>query len=225
MRITDIPLAVLRVQYRIARTPLQIVEDRVVARLDPEAPARLIYERSIGVLDAVVGRALGDADIARKGTVVADRSATLGRAAQLDAEAEAEAKLAADEVSRARENAAATQQNAEERKERDDYDALKTAALRKKDAADAAAERAVAVKKQVDAAADRQKKSAEARKNDAEKRIDAVEESALAAADRQRDEAAEKRSAAQSKRSRANEVEDLADAEKQKRQQARANNP
>lgn len=37
MAITDIPRAVLRVQYRLARTPLQIVEDRVVSRLDAEA--------------------------------------------------------------------------------------------------------------------------------------------------------------------------------------------
>ena len=54
MRIIDTPLAVLRFQYRIVRFHLQIVEERVVARMGSEAPARLFYERSLGLLDAAV---------------------------------------------------------------------------------------------------------------------------------------------------------------------------
>ena len=45
MRIIDTPLAVLRLQYRIVRFPLQMIEERVVARMGSEAPARLFYER------------------------------------------------------------------------------------------------------------------------------------------------------------------------------------
>ena len=58
MKITDVPFAVLRLQYQLARFPLQVIEDRVVARLDSEAPARLFYERSPGTLDLAVGTAL-----------------------------------------------------------------------------------------------------------------------------------------------------------------------
>jgi hypothetical protein len=225
MAISDIPRAVLRAQYRLARMPLQIVEDRVMSRLDAEAPARLFYERSVGVLDVLAGRALGDAEVERRGTAVAERSAALGRAAQLDAEADAESRQASEEVTRARDDAASTQRAARERKQREQQDAVKTAAHRKATAAEAAADRAKADKKQADAAAQQRVQAAETRKKAAEKGIDAVEGARLAAANEQRDEAGGKRAAAQSTRARANQVEDLADAEKQKRQRARANKP
>jgi hypothetical protein len=225
MAISDIPRAVLRAQYRLARMPLQFVEDRFVSRLNAEAPARLFYERSVGVLDAVAGRALGDAEVERRGTAVAERSAELGRAAQLDAEADAESRQASDEVTRARDDAAATQRAARERKQREQQDAVKTAAQRKATAADAAANRAKADKKQADAAAQQRVSAAQSRKKATEKGIDAVEDAKLAAAGEQRDEAATKRAAARSSRARADQVEDLADAEKQKRQRARASKP
>ena len=41
MRIIHTPLAVLRFQYRIVRLPLEMIEERVVARMGSEAPARL----------------------------------------------------------------------------------------------------------------------------------------------------------------------------------------
>ncbi|KAA0098944.1 IF2 family translation initiation factor [Mycolicibacterium sp. P1-18] len=225
MAISDIRRAILRAQYRLARTPLQFVEDRFVSRLDDEAPARLIYERSVGVLDAVAGRVLGDDEAARRGTAVAQRSAALGRAAQLDAEADAESRQASEEVTRARDDAVATQRAARERKQREQQDAVKTAAQRKTSAADAAADRAKADKQQADAAAQQRVSAAQSRKKATEKGIDAVEDAKLAAADEQRDEAANKRASAQSTRARANQVEDLADAEKQKRQRARASKP
>ena len=58
MKITTVPFAVLRFQYLIVRVPLQLIEDRVSTRMDAEAPARLFYERSLGMLDATVGRVL-----------------------------------------------------------------------------------------------------------------------------------------------------------------------
>ena len=33
MKITDVPFAVLRFQYRVVRFPLQLIEDRVIARM------------------------------------------------------------------------------------------------------------------------------------------------------------------------------------------------
>ena len=49
MKIAEIPFAVLRFQYQIARIPLQLIEDQMAARLYKEAPARLFYERSLGI--------------------------------------------------------------------------------------------------------------------------------------------------------------------------------
>ena len=40
MSITTVPFAVLGFQYRVARFPLQLIEDRVMARMNEEAPAR-----------------------------------------------------------------------------------------------------------------------------------------------------------------------------------------
>ena len=87
MRITEIPFPVLRLQYRIAREPLELIDKRFVSRMDSEAPARLLYERSVGALDAAVGNVLREVKLRLRGTVLAERSGTLGRAAALDAAA------------------------------------------------------------------------------------------------------------------------------------------
>ncbi len=59
----------------------------MVARLDNESPARLVYERSLGALDVTVGNLLGDPKIAERGAALAERSEALRLAAELDAEA------------------------------------------------------------------------------------------------------------------------------------------
>src|SRR6476619_4047744 len=84
MKITDVPFAVLRFQYQLARVPLQLIEDRVVARMDAESPARLMYERSMGRLDLAVGGALGANDVQRRGAALVERSDELARAARLE---------------------------------------------------------------------------------------------------------------------------------------------
>ena len=45
-----------------------------------EAPARLFYERSLGLLDSAVGNALGDLRLAKRGGALAERSDALRRA-------------------------------------------------------------------------------------------------------------------------------------------------
>ncbi|MDV3135835.1 IF2 family translation initiation factor [Mycobacterium sp. 29Ha] len=164
MRIIDAPLAVLRVQYRIARFPLQLIEQRVVARMDAEAPARLFYERSLGLLDASIGNVLGDRQLQRSGSALARRSDVLGRAAQLDSEAEqaqqrsrADLKAKSDEASQERHDArVAKEQTVEE--------ARNSAQERKRAAEEAAAQRTAAAKKQADDVAAQRTKSAEAAK-------------------------------------------------------------
>lgn len=80
MKITEIPLAALRLQYRIARAPLRLFEQRVLTRVDSEAPGRLLYERSVGVVDAAVGNALGDPEVGKRGVALVERSEALGEA-------------------------------------------------------------------------------------------------------------------------------------------------
>lgn len=217
MHITDIPYAILRLQYRIARRPLQLFEDRWVSRLNAEAPARLLYERSIGSLDAAAGRTLKDEELFRRGAAVAQRSATLGRAVQLDAEADVQAEQASGELRQARDSAVSEQERARDQRQQDEQNAREAAAQRKKDAADTAADRTEAVKEQAQRTAQNRTRAAEAQEQRTDKRIDAVEGGAMAAAQSQLEDAADKRTAAQGKRSHAEDVENLADVEKAKR--------
>lgn len=128
MNVIQVPFAVLRVQYKIARFPLQLIEDRVVSRLDSEAPARLLYERSLGVLDATVGGLLGDPAIEKRGSALTERSEKLGRAAQLEEEATRKRQQADAELKAKRDNAIDEQNQARENKQREIKEAEQTAA-------------------------------------------------------------------------------------------------
>ena len=150
MNITTIPFAVLRFQYQVARFPLQLIEDRVVGRLGAEAPARLAYERTLGALDATVGRALGDPRLRNRGTKLAERSDTLTRAAQLDAAAARKREHADTELDTRREGAIEDRKQAREERQQD-VEAARTEAQDKKRAAVQAADaRAAEAKRQAD---------------------------------------------------------------------------
>ena len=224
MKIAEIPLVVLRFQYQIARLPLQLIEDQVVARLRSEGPARLLYERSFGALDATVGKLLGDPQLEKRGAALVERSNALGKAAKLDATAtrnreQADAKLEAthDEVvTDINEARDATRRRAVQ---------ARTNAEQRKRAADEAAEkRTVAAKKQADEAAAQRNKAAETVKRQEEAKIGAAEARATKAAESKLDDAQAKRSEAARKRAQADRVEELANIEKQKRRSDRVNN-
>ena len=224
MKIAEIPFVVLRFQYQIARLPLQLIEDQVVARLRSEGPARLLYERSFGALDATVGKLLGDPQLEKRGAALVERSNALGKAAKLDATAtrnreQADAKLEAthDEVvTDINEARDATRRRAVQ---------ARTNAEQRKRAADEAAEkRTVAAKKQADEAAAQRNKAAETVKRQEEAKIGAAEARATKAAESKLDGAQAKRSEAASKRAQADRVEELANIEKQKRRSDRVNN-
>ena len=72
MKISDLPFAVLRFQYRLARFPFEFIEQRVVARMDSEAPGRLLYERSLATVDVTVGSLLGASELEERGATLAE---------------------------------------------------------------------------------------------------------------------------------------------------------
>jgi hypothetical protein len=224
MRIIDAPLAVLRFQYRILRFPLQLIEERVVARMGTEVPARLFYERSLGLLDVAVGNALGDLRLERRGGALAERSDALRRAAQLDAAANQVRQQSSADLKAKRDEAIEQQQNARAAKVRDLEEARTSAEERKRAAEEAAARRTAAAKKRADDVAAKRHNSADAAKRTEQARIAANEQKAAAAAKSKLDDAQARRTEANTKRAQADRVEKLADAEKQKRQSARANN-
>jgi hypothetical protein len=223
MNITAAPFAVLRFQYRIARFPLQVIEDRVIARMGSEAPARLFYERSLGLLDAAVGNALRDSRLRMRGDALADRSEALGRAAKLDATAEQTRQQSAADLKAKGDKAVEDQQDAREAKERAVKEARSSADERKRAAQDEAAQRTAAAKKQADDIAARRKNSVESAKREEQAAIRAEEQRVAAAAKSKLDDAESARNKADVKRAQADRVEELADVEKRKRQAARAN--
>ena len=224
MRIIDAPQAVLRFQYRIVRFPLQIIEERVVARMGSEAPARLFYERSLGLLDAAVGNALGDFRLAKRGGALAERSDALRRAAQLDAAADQARQQSSADLKAKSDRAIEEQQDARAAKEREVEEARSSAEERKRAAENAAAQRTAAAKKQADDVAAQRKNSAEAAKREKQARIRVNEQKAAAAAKSKLDDAQARRTQADNKRALADTVEELAGLEKHKRQSKRSNN-
>ena len=217
MKITDVPFAVLRFQYQLARLPLQLIEDRVVARMDSEAPARLFYERSMGLLDATVGNALGAPDVRRRGAALAARSEDLRRAARLDEAASENIKQAGANVKTTREKAAKEAKDAHAETERDVQAARENAQERKRAAVENAEKRIAAGRKQADRVGAERKGAVEAAKREEEAEIRAAEETATAVADERVNDAKEKRLDATRKLSQADRIEKLADAEKEQR--------
>jgi hypothetical protein len=221
MRIIDAPMAVLRLQYRIVRFPLQMIEERVVARMGSEAPARLFYERSLGLLDVAVGNVLGDSRLEKRGGALAERSDALGRAAKLDAAADQARQQSSADLKAKSDKAIEDQRDARAAKDRQVEDARTAAEERKHAAKEAAAQRTAAAKKQADDVAAQRKNSAEAAKRGAQARIRVNEQKAAAAAKSKLDDAQAKRTEVDAKRAHADRVEELAHIEKQKRRSER----
>ena len=223
MEITDVPFAFLRFQYQLDRVPLQLIEEQVVAGMSSDAPTRLFYERWLGELDATVGKVLGDPDLETRGAALIERSEALRRAAQLDAAATQNHEQADDELKAKRGKAIEDQKDARAVTERAVQEA-RTAAEERKRAATAAAQKGTdAAKQQADDVAAQRMTAAETAKRDEQATIRAAEQKATAAAESKLDDAQAKHSDAASKRVTADQVEELADVEKQKRQSERAN--
>lgn len=222
MNITTVPFALLSFQYRIARYPLQLIEERVMARMGAETPARLFYERSLGLLDAAVGSALGDSKLKERGSALAERSDTLSRAARLDAAASEKEMNAEAELNDKRDKAIDDQTQARETRQRDIEDARTRAEHRKGAATANADKRAEAAKQKADEVAVKRANAVEDAKRTAQAGIRAEQNEATAAAQSKLEASQAKSGEVESKRALADRLEHLADAEKHKRQSARA---
>ena len=153
MNVMEVPRTIARAQYRLARIPLQLFEDRVLSRFDVEAPARLLYERSVGALDAVIGHALGDRQLSHDGVVLAQRSAARGRAARLDADADAMRRQADETLQEAREEVVQEREDARAAKRDAVAEAVSDADQRRRNATETAGRKAdTAARRAADAA-------------------------------------------------------------------------
>ena len=220
MKTTDVPFAVLRFQYQLARIPLQLIEAQMAAWMGSEAPPRLFYERWLGGLDATVGNLLGDPKLEKRGAALIECSDALDRAAQLEATATQNHEQVDDELKAKRDNAIRDQKGARAAKERQVKEARTAAEQRKRAAAQAAEKRTAAAKRQADDVAQR-KNSAEAAKCEEQAEIAAAEQTVTVAAESKLDDAQATRSDAAGMSAQADQVEQLADVEKQKSERAK----
>ncbi|MGB7236872.1 MAG: hypothetical protein WBD41_12925, partial [Rhodococcus sp. (in: high G+C Gram-positive bacteria)] len=95
MNLIDIPITILRFQYKLVRIPLDLFENNVVRSMNAEAPARLVYERTVGTLDQKVGAILGDKSVQQRGAGQVHHADELARAQRLEAQADAKEAEAA----------------------------------------------------------------------------------------------------------------------------------
>ena len=223
MSVTDLPLAVLRFQYQMARVPFQVMEEQFVARMDPQAPARLFYEHWLGALDTAAGMVLGDPELEHRGAALAERSGPLGRATQLDATATAQQEHADDELQAKRDQAKQALSKPRATKQRKVTAARTATKDRKGTAADAAAKHSAAAKQQPDAVAAQRVNVAEAANRKEQATSRAGEENAIKAAASDLNDGQTTRSDAATQRAHADQADKLADAETQKRNAERAN--
>ncbi len=221
MAVTDLPFALLRIQYRIARTPLQLFESGVISRMDTEEPRRLLFERAFGSLDATVGSLLRDADLEQAGVARIERAVELAEASRLDEEAEQKRRAAADELRRKRDKATAAPQQARKEAAEREKQARAQAEQKKRAAAENAAKRTSQAKERIDEAADQKAQSVEKSKQSAVNRSRAAEKAEVKVAEAQLDDASDKRSAAAGARAHADKLENFSETEKAKRQAAK----
>lgn len=213
MRLSDFPFAVLRFQYRLARTPLQLLEQRVMPRVNQEAPGWLMYERAVGALDAAAGNALKDTSLEESGISRIQRAAMVAEAMRLDEVAEQKKAHAEDQLARKRQKAAAAPQEARKQTTQRVAQARDEAEQEKQQATRAAAERTAEAKRTIAESADQSVAAAEKAKRSAQNRSTAAEKAVTDVADEQLDDAAAKRRVATGARARADRLEDLSDSE------------
>jgi hypothetical protein len=222
MSFVDLSRAVLRAQYQIARFPLQLIERRLVARLDSDAPLRLFYQRSLGLLDAAAGNVLDVPALAQRGVTTIERTDTLMRAADLDAVADATVAKADAELKGAREVAAQAMADAHAEQTRTATQARDKAEERKRAAREVADQRTADAHKHADETAAHREGAAETAKREQHAVIRADEKLAEAKAHVKLDEAQDNRGVAARKRTEAERLAELADDKKTKRGSARS---
>jgi hypothetical protein len=217
MKVTDLPRAVLRFQYRMARMPWRFVERRVIRNWNEEAPARLMYERSVGAVDVAVGKVLGDTDLEARGDADVKRSQNLSAASRLDDAADKWEQEADDQLRAKRDKAAAAPEQAHAKGMERAGRARDVAEKRKQEADATARQRTDAVKERIDEAAENKIDEVEERRQRQIQSTAATQKSATAVAKAKSDDAAKKRIDAVSKQAHAEKLAGLADAEKRTR--------
>lgn len=217
---TDLARKVMRLEYQAVRAPLQAVQSHLIRRyLAEDSALRLGLERGLGSLDAAAGRVLHDRGLAGRGESLQERTDTMSRAVELDADArqlELQAEQAAEEGAKA----AAQRRRTAQSEQRERVAAAVEEKKRAQERATEAAATAAAIKqRRADARANSELQ--DVRQQRATKQTAAARkaQAAAAAARPKLESVAAERAGAAAQRADARTLSALAKNEQQKRQQ------
>jgi hypothetical protein len=220
MNALTVPRKAAALEYSLLRLPVQLIESQVVTRfLEDDSALRLGFERALGTLDETAGRLFADEQLVRRGH--ARRSDVLADAARLEEQAaqrkaEADAELRADE-----QRVAAERKQAEKTRREGVRSATAAERAEKKRVAAQAKAREQAEKRRIEQETRTKVQAATAQADAQEARIDAEERAATAAPKAQLSQATQEKAAADQQRAKAERLEGLVDAEREKREQQR----
>lgn len=205
MKVLTVPRTAVALEYKVLRLPASVVEKRVVSRfLADDNVIRLGFERALGTMDRGAGRLLSDDALTRRGEALIGRADVLAKAVTLEKEAAA-TRAEADEQVHAEQDAA------DEQREQ----------ATKHRAAEKAAARIGAETQAIDRDVDATLSAQEQRLERTEESIEARTAARTAAPKAQLGDAVEAESDADRERETAERLGDLADQEKNERQEAR----
>lgn len=205
--------------YKLARTPLTLIDSTLSERLPETSFPRVALDRVIGSSDKFAGALLGDPDIAERGADRIERSDTLRKAAKLEQEAETRRAQAQDNLADGREEAEEKRKAAEERASQS-LDVADAAEARGKREASAKARKAAAAKK---AAADQKAANRTTNIEQRKQRADSASKTKKSKAQREAkakfDDARKTDQTAAESRADAKRLSDLTEVKKQERKQ------
>ena len=218
--LTALPRKTAALQYKALRLPYTVLEKQVVGRLAEDSKLRLGYERALGRLDERAGRLTGDADLSRRGEalqrraqVLETRTEVLTKAEQLEAKAQSRKQEAEQTLQAEKDRAEQQRREAARGKQEGVAEALADEEADKRRVAAEADAKEKAEKERIERQAASKQSAAEQRKKTQEQRIEVKLKADTAAPKAQLDDAVELVEDADQKRSRAERMGELADAE------------
>lgn len=210
----SLPKRIVRLQYSIARFPLQVLEATVISRLDRGGSVRATYQQIVGTVDGTVGVILGDDDLANRGQAMRTAAEDYEKATVLEQKARDTRARAARKVQETADKAAETAREAREKADAAVAEAADSEIEKKVAAGTAAAEKLDDRTSRADDIADKRIAAAEAQREAALGEVERRAEEKKAPHAENIDEAVDKLDDAAKARADAERLADVAEAEK-----------
>ncbi|MCA1713303.1 MAG: hypothetical protein LC789_17340 [Actinobacteria bacterium] len=222
MNVLTVPRTVAALEYKALRFPATLLQSQVVVRfLDDDSKLRLGFEKALGSLDEKAGSLLANEDLSNRGRVLRRRSEVLGKAVELEEVAEQRKAAAEATLREGSKKAERTREQAKQQQREGVQQALQEEQADKAKARREAKSKLDAEKSRVQAQTQAKVQAVTSQLDAQESRIDATERARTAAPTAQLTDAVQEKKTADAERRKAERLAQLAETEKQSRQNAR----